>query len=131
MKDSKTFNIRGMHCASCAGIIEKTFKKTEGVESVEVNYGTEAAKIKFDESKTNPEALSKKIEDLGYSLIIPETHNLSAMSAHDMGMSESEHAEHLGLNQSKKEKLAELASMKSKIISVVPLAVIKIGRAHV
>ena len=41
-----------MHCASCAGIIEKTFKKTEGVESVEVNYGTETAKVSFDESKT-------------------------------------------------------------------------------
>lgn len=107
-----------MHCASCAGIIEKTFKKTEGVEMAEVNYGTESAKIKFDNTKTNPEALSKKIEDLGYSLIIP--------TAESMGMSESEHAEHLGLNQSKKEKLAEIQDMKVKVISAVPLAIISI-----
>ncbi len=45
MNTSKTFKIKGMHCASCAGIIEKTFQKTDGVTSAEVNYGTEAAKV--------------------------------------------------------------------------------------
>lgn len=54
MNTNKTYKVKGMHCASCAGIIEKTFKKTEGVQSVEVNYGTETAKVSFDESKTNP-----------------------------------------------------------------------------
>src|SRR3989344_8870545 len=95
-----TIPIKGMHCASCANIIERTFKKTEGVVSAEVNYGTETAKISFDESKTSPHHLSKKIEPLGYSLVVP--------AAESMGMSENEHAEHLGLNQSKQEKLAEL-----------------------
>jgi Cu2+-exporting ATPase/Cu+-exporting ATPase len=71
MNTSKTYKIKGMHCASCAGIIEKTIKKTDGVQSVEVNYGTETAKIDFDQSKTNPHDLSEKIEKLGYSLIIP------------------------------------------------------------
>ncbi len=118
MNESKTYKVRGMHCASCAGIIEKTFKKTEGVKSVEVNYGTETAKVSFDESKTNPQHLSKQIEKLGYSLDVP--------SAGDMGMSASEHAEHLGLNQSKKEKLAEVADMRSKVMSVIPLAIISI-----
>ena len=41
---NKTYKIKGMHCASCAGIIERTFKKAKGVSSVEVNYGTEGAK---------------------------------------------------------------------------------------
>ena len=27
MNTPKTYKIKGMHCASCAGIIEKTFKK--------------------------------------------------------------------------------------------------------
>ncbi|MDP3800034.1 MAG: heavy metal translocating P-type ATPase, partial [bacterium] len=117
---TKTSRIKGMHCASCAAIIEKTFKKTEGVESVSVNYGTETAKVSFDESKTNLETLSKKIEPLGYSLL------LSQLSAEEMGMSDSEHAEHLGLNQSKKEKLAELASMKKKLLTAIPLAIISV-----
>ncbi len=117
--DIKTYKVKGMHCASCSAIIEKTFKKVDGVESAEVNYGTEQAKITFDSSKTNPEDLSKHIEHLGYSLEIP-------MTAKEMGMSESKHAEHLGLNQSKKEKLAEVADMKSKVISVIPLALFSI-----
>ncbi|HSE57009.1 MAG TPA: cation transporter, partial [Candidatus Paceibacterota bacterium] len=86
--DTKTYTIKGMHCASCAGIIEKTFKKAEGVHAAEVNYGTETAKLTFDTSKTNPHRLSQKIEKLGYSLAIPA-------SAEAMGMSASEHAAHL------------------------------------
>ena len=54
---TETHRIKGMHCASCASIIEKTLKKIEGVHAVEVNYGTEAAKISYDEAKTNPEHL--------------------------------------------------------------------------
>src|SRR3989344_3963343 len=43
-----------------------------------------------------------------------------------MGMSENEHAEHLGLNQSKQEKLAEIKDMKIKLMSAIPLAIISI-----
>ena len=120
MPDIKTFQIKGMHCASCANIIEKTFKKTEGVNSVEVNYGTETAKISFDESKINSSDLSKKIEPLGYSLVS------SVSTAKEMGMNEEEHAQHLGLNQSKQEKLDELQRMKRGVWSIIPLAIISI-----
>ncbi len=101
---TQTYKIKGMHCASCAGIIEKTLKKNEGVESAEVNYGTENAKISFDETKTNPQELSKKIEPLGYSLILEDQSN------------------HTGANQLKKEKLAVLSNMKWKVQSAMPLA---------
>src|SRR3989344_7762524 len=122
----KTFQIRGMHCASCAAIIEKTLEKVEGVNSIEVNYGTETAKISYDEAKTNPEHLSQILKPLGYSFIVPKnqpSHGVHGigMSAADMNMSEDEHAGHLGLNQSKEEKLAELADMKWKVISAIPL----------
>lgn len=113
-----------MHCASCASIIEKTLKKAEGVHSVEVNYGTEKAKVSFDPSKTSPQALSKRIEPLGYSLFIPTVDTSTLPSAGEMGMSEEEHAAHLGLNQTKKEKLAELLDMKWKVISAIPLALL-------
>lgn len=112
---SSTYQIRGMHCASCAHIIEKTFKKVEGVQTVEVNYGTEAAKITYDETKTNPHRLSDLIQPLGYSLVVP--------TASEMSMSEGQHATHLGINQSKKEKLAEINDMRTKVFSALPLAV--------
>jgi len=97
-------------------MIEKIFKKIEGVHFAEVNYGTEKAKISFDPTKTNPQHLSGKIEKLGYSLEIPQT-------AEEMGMSADEHATHLGIGQSKKEKLAEVADMRMKVFSAMPIAI--------
>ena len=113
-----------MHCASCSLTIERTLKKLDGVESVDVSYGTEKAKIKFDESKIDATKMSKAIDPLGYSLIEEEAPKMTMnMSASEMGMSENEHAEHLGLNQTKKEKLAELHQMKNMVWSAIPLAV--------
>jgi Cu2+-exporting ATPase/Cu+-exporting ATPase len=40
-----------------------------------------------------------------------------------MGMSADEHATHLGLNQSKKEKLAEVAGMRTMLLSAIPIAI--------
>ena len=117
--DTQIYRVKGMHCASCAGIIERTLKKSGDVESVEVNYGTEKAKVSFDASKITPHDLSKHIEPLGYTLDIQQT-------AHEMGMSENEHAAHLGLNQTKKEKLAELANMRTQVLSALPIAVFSI-----
>ena len=117
--NTKIYKIKGMHCASCAGIIEKTFKKTAGVELVEVNYGTETAKLAYDESKLSIHDLSEKIEKLGYSLDISKT-------AEETGMSQDEHMKHLGLSQSKKEKLREVTDMRVKVISAIPLAIFSI-----
>ncbi len=114
---TETYRVKGMHCASCSSTIEKTFKKVEGVQSAEVNYGTEKAKVSFDPTRTSAQELSKKIEPFGYTL------DLNDQSAQEMGMSADEHAAHLGLNQSKAEKLAEVADMRTKVLSSIPLAV--------
>lgn len=113
-----TYRIRGMHCASCASIIEKSLGKVPGVDAVQVNFGTETAKVSYDESTAQPEQLSKHIEPLGYTLVMPS----GTPTAADMDMSEDEHAAHLGLSQSKSEKLAELAAMKINIIAIMPMA---------
>lgn len=114
--NTNVYKVKGMHCASCSSVIEKTFKKVPGVNAVEVNYGTEKAKISFDSSKISPEDLSKHIEPLGYFLDIP-------MTAEEMGMSSDEHASHLGINQSKQEKLAELKEMKRNLFAAIPIAI--------
>ena len=113
---TQTYRVKGMHCASCSANIERAFKKTDGVHSAEVNYGTETAKVSFDQSKTSAVDLSKKIEPLGYSLVIEPT-------AEEMGISANEHAGHLGLNQSKKEKLEEIADLRTKVLISIPLAI--------
>ena len=96
--NTKTYKIKGMHCASCASIIEKTFKKVDGVSVAEANYGNESVKVSFDETKTSPENLSQKIEPLGYSLLI----------------------------EGAREKLSYVSEMRAKVISAIPLAVISV-----
>jgi Cu2+-exporting ATPase/Cu+-exporting ATPase len=108
-----------MHCASCAGIIKKTFKKQPGVETAEVNYATQTAKVSFDNAHTTPEKLSASIEPFGYSLHLP--------TAASMNMSESEHAAHLGLGRSKKDQLQELKQMRTQIFIAIPLAIFSIA----
>lgn len=114
-----SYEVKGMHCASCAGIIEKTFKKQPGVETAEVNYATQTAKVSFDNAHTTPEKLSASIEPFGYSLHLP--------TAASMNMSESEHAAHLGLGQSKKDQLQELKQMRTQIFIAIPLAIFSIA----
>ncbi len=108
----KTYNIRGMHCASCAVVIGKELSAVKGVSSAEVNFGTETVKIDFDPATVSAEALSKTIEPLGYGLILGGEH---------AGM-EGMHEGHEGMNIQKSEKLAELARMKRRLTAAVPLA---------
>lgn len=121
---ANTYQIKGMHCASCANIIERTLKKQAGVQEVSVNYGTEKAQIDFDSAKTSIPDLSKHIEPLGYSIMAPAEHRMP--SAKEMGMSVEEHAAHLGLGQSKAEKLAEIAALKNKLLAAVPLSAVSV-----
>lgn len=122
MNKVSIYRVKGMHCASCASIIERTVKKIDGVEDISVNSGTENAKISFDSTKITSKDFNKKLEPLGYTLIANEP----TTSAHDMGMSDNEHATHLGLNQSKVEKLKEIDDMKKGVYGALPLALFSI-----
>lgn len=95
---TQTFRVAGIHCASCVATIEKTLKHADGVEAVEVNYGTEKAKISFDQSKTSLQNLSRQLEPLGYSLSL----------------------------NTKDEKNGALRQLKFKVITMIPLAALSI-----
>ena len=73
--------IIGMHCASCASIIEKTLRKNTAVKSISVNFGTEKASLDFDDVQTSISKLSESIKPLGYEFI--EGDNMDHMD-HDM-----------------------------------------------
>lgn len=114
-----TLPIKGMHCASCASTIQKTISKVEGVDSIKVNFGTEKAEIEYDKDKTTVEQMSERIQPFGYALI-----NESSMPASHGKMTADEHAEHMGLDRSKQEKLKELDEQKKKVEFVLPLALV-------
>ncbi len=65
----KSFPIIGMHCASCARLIEKKLTKTNGVVSANVNYGSETATVEYDDSVIAEEELVEAVKETGYQLI--------------------------------------------------------------
>ncbi|MFA4942299.1 MAG: heavy metal translocating P-type ATPase [Patescibacteria group bacterium] len=60
--------VSGMHCASCALLIEKTLGASAGVKTINVNLANEKVALEFDESQTSIAELNKKIKPLGYDL---------------------------------------------------------------
>ena len=46
----KTFNVKGMHCASCVRVIERTLQKVEGVKDASVNLATNKATVSYSDT---------------------------------------------------------------------------------
>ena len=68
----QTFSIVGMHCASCAKLIERTLSKVSGVTSASVNYGSESAVVNLEEGVTDKD-LIEAVAGSGYKAIIGKT----------------------------------------------------------
>ncbi len=103
-----TYHVKGMHCASCAVVIERTLQKALGVEAVQVNYGTETATIHFDDTQTTIALLSQQIAPLGYTL------------------RDTAKKENTVISSIKKEKEDELYEFKIKLFWVLPLAFLSV-----
>ncbi|KKQ01958.1 MAG: Copper-translocating P-type ATPase [Candidatus Roizmanbacteria bacterium GW2011_GWA2_36_23] len=58
--------LSGMHCSSCALIIEKSLKKVNGVSQANVNFAAEKVTVDFEELKTTGEQLIEAIGKAGY-----------------------------------------------------------------
>ncbi len=92
----KTFSIKGMHCASCVRVLERSFKKIDGVSDAVVNLATEKATVSFNPEKVSDEILSSAVASVGYKAMLNE--------------------ESLSEDQEKKEKQKELNKLKNKVI---------------
>ncbi len=70
---SRTYSVKGMHCASCAAIITKKLSKVEGISEVNVNLATEKAKLEFDSTALSAEAVNDLIGKYGYTFSAEQT----------------------------------------------------------
>ena len=61
--------ITGMSCANCAMNIERTVKKLEGVEDVNVNFAAEQAAVSFDPEQLNIKDVVGKIRSSGFDVV--------------------------------------------------------------
>jgi Cu2+-exporting ATPase/Cu+-exporting ATPase len=120
---TEILNVLGMHCASCASNIKRKLGKIDGVDSCEVNYGTEKAKITFDSDKTSVDHMNKEIDKLGYSLIENITFEGDVTSEtmhhdHDMNIPISSD------KTIKVRKLQELAKLKKQVQIIIPMVAV-------
>ena len=63
----KTYKIQGMHCSSCAKMIEMEFE--DRVNKISASYEKGTVEIDFDEKKIAEKEIVQIIGKLGYKVI--------------------------------------------------------------
>lgn len=107
MANKLIVSVNGMHCASCAKIIENELSKDSNITGVNINPVTEQAEISSN-SNIDQKKINKSLLKLGYSLNFPDNKaNLSS--------------EELALDGMMQNKISELKSQKQKLQVAVPL----------
>lgn len=66
---SKTFDIEGMTCASCAQTVEKATGKLSGVSEASVNLATEKLNIQYDDAVLSVSDIERAVQDAGYKAV--------------------------------------------------------------
>lgn len=67
MANKKEYDISGMHCASCALIIEKKLQKLSGVKTANVNFAVEKAIVEYDDNQVDDDKIMAAVKSSGYS----------------------------------------------------------------
>lgn len=92
----KTFPVKGMHCASCVRVIEKSLSRVPGVSAASVNLALQQASVTYDEEKVTDQNLVSAVANVGYRAELEQT-----LKTED---------------EQKKEKQQELKDLRRKVI---------------
>lgn len=65
--------VSGMHCSSCAGLIERGLKKLPGVKEAHVNFAAEKALVVFDQGLVSNQQIIDRVRKTGYSAQIADS----------------------------------------------------------
>ncbi|MBM3161976.1 MAG: cadmium-translocating P-type ATPase [Chlorobi bacterium] len=114
----KTYQVKGMHCASCASIITKKLSALEGVEKVEVNLATDEARVSFTGRNLSDSELNAIVGKLGYEL---SSENSGPGDAAAAGGSEKTAG---GKKRMFSEKQEELARQRFLVSVSLPVAIL-------
>jgi mercuric ion binding protein len=66
MVETSTISLPSIKCEMCVNTIKEALKKTEGVETADVNLSAKIVMVGFDKSKTDLSKIEKAIADAGY-----------------------------------------------------------------
>lgn len=64
----KSYQITGMTCSACAGRIERTMNKLNGVDKANVNFAAEKLYVSFDDKNINESEIVSAIKKAGYNI---------------------------------------------------------------
>lgn len=95
----KSFPIIGMHCVSCARLIERSLAKTPGVKYASVNFGSEQASVEYD-TRVNDDTLRGAVQKAGYTAVFVGEDN----------------AKETPEDIKEKAKVAELSDLRTKVV---------------
>ena len=73
--------ITGMTCANCVGTVERTLRKTAGVEEASVNYSSERAVVRFQPETVTIEEVAAAVERAGYGVVLASEDDLDDAEA--------------------------------------------------
>ena len=117
---SESYEVKGMHCASCANIIKRKLEKLPGIKSADINLVKETATVVMT-THVKSEDMNASISPLGYTLLTTinskDTPKNDPHAGHDMSPVTSSKTK-------KAEKLAALASLRQKTSFVMPVALV-------
>lgn len=114
-----SLDVEGMHCASCASTIKRKLEKLEGIESCEVNVGTEKAQVTYDPQKSSLPQMNNAVSNLGYQLHAPD-HKHDLHEGHDMMTPITSDA------AVKERKLRELEKLRQHLKILTPFMLVSI-----
>ena len=64
----KIFKISGMHCASCASIIDLDLEDLKGIKKAQTSYAKSELSVEYDEKLVSEKEIIASIKKSGYSV---------------------------------------------------------------
>lgn len=64
----KIFKIQGMHCASCATMIDLDLEDLKGIISAKTDYAKSELSVEYDENLISEKEIIASIKKSGYSV---------------------------------------------------------------
>ncbi len=121
---NKTFDVLGVHCASCKSLIERNVNKLDGINVVNVNFASAKMMVDYDEKKVGLEEIAKAVASAGtYKLVKNEDEVVLASpgeinkSPHLKGIAKPAHGE-TGHNHAEMLRADEYKLLEKKTILV-------------
>jgi Cu+-exporting ATPase len=104
----------GMHCAGCAGTVERTLQqRVPGVLTAMVNLATDSAIVEYDAARTDPAQMAEAVAAAGYRIVLP---------------AEGERAEDAEAKARQREQATQRLDFRVGLIFTIPLFLLSMLR---